>query len=82
MFYSAGISLEKQPFANSILMTLINVNIIISGSYEVPNANLFNLTLLLGYFGKVLCSFANELQKNSNASSGEEHIPQILTALL
>ena len=32
--------------------------------------------------GKVLCSFANELQQNSNASSREEHIPQILTVLL
>ena len=32
--------------------------------------------------GKVLCSFANEFQKNSNASYREEHIPQILTVLL
>ena len=26
--------------------------------------------------GKMLCSFANELQQTSNASSREEHIPQ------
>ena len=29
-----------------------------------------------------LCSSANELQQNSNASSREEYIPQILTVLL
>ena len=34
-----------------------------------------------GRFGKVLCSSANELQQNSNASSREEYIPQILTVL-
>ena len=39
-------------------------------------------TFLLVDFGKVLCSSANELQKNSNASSGEDYIPQILTVLL
>ena len=33
-------------------------------------------------FGKVLCSSANELQQNSNASSREDYIPQILTVLL
>ena len=33
-------------------------------------------------FGKVLCSSANDLQQNSNASSREEYIPQILTVLL
>ena len=27
-------------------------------------------------FGKVLCSSANELQQNLNASSSEEYIPQ------
>ena len=32
-------------------------------------------------FGKVLCSPADELQQNSNASSREEYIPQILTVL-
>ena len=41
-----------------------------------------NLTFLLIDFGKVLCSFANEIQQNSNASSREEYIPQILTVLL
>jgi len=54
-----------------------------SGSHGAPNANLFNSTFLLVDFGKVLCSSANELQKNSNASSGEDYIlPQILTVLL
>ena len=53
-----------------------------SGSHEVPNTNLSNFTCLLVDFGKVLCSSANELQQNSNASSREEFIPQILTVLL
>ena len=53
-----------------------------SGSHGVPNANLFNFTFLLVDFGKVLCSSANELQQNSNASSREEYIPLILTVLL
>ena len=53
-----------------------------SGSHGVPNANLFNFTFFLVEFGKVLCSSANELQQNSNASSREEYIPQILTVLL
>ena len=46
------------------------------------NANLFNFTFLLVDFGKVLCSSANQLQQNSNASSKEDYIPQILTVLL
>ena len=50
--------------------------------HGVPNANLFNFTFLLVDFGKVLCSSANELQQNSNASSREDYIPQILTVLL
>ena len=53
-----------------------------SGSYRVPNANLFNFTFLLVDFGKVLCPSANEIQQNSNASSREDYIPQILTVLL
>ena len=53
-----------------------------SGSYGVPNANLFNVTFLLVDFGKVLCSSANEIQKNSNASSREDYVPEILTVLL
>ena len=53
-----------------------------SGSHGVPNTNLSNFTCLLVHFGKVLCSSANELQQNSNASSREEYIPQILTVLL
>ena len=53
-----------------------------SGSDRVPNANLFNLTFLLVDFGKVLCSSANGLQKNSNASLGEDYMPQTLAVLL
>ena len=53
-----------------------------SGSHGVSNANLFNFTFLLVDFGKVLCSSANELQQNSNASSKEYYIPQILAVLL
>ena len=49
-----------------------------SGSYGVPNINLSNLACLLVDFGDVLCSSANELQQNSNASSGEDCIPEIL----
>ena len=40
-----------------------------------------NFTFLLVDFTKVLCSSANELQQNSNASSREEYIPPILTVL-
>ena len=53
-----------------------------SGSHGVPNANLFNFTFLLVDVGKVLCSSANELQQNSNPTSREDYIPQILTGLL
>ena len=53
-----------------------------SDSHGISNANLFNFTFLLVDFGKVLCSSANELQQNSNASSREDYIPQILTVLL
>ena len=49
-----------------------------SGSHGVPNINLSNFMCLLVDFGKVLCSSANELQQNSNASSREDYIPQIL----
>ena len=53
-----------------------------SSSHGIPNANLFNFTFLLVNFGKVLCSSANELLQNSNASSGEDCIPHISTVLL
>ena len=53
-----------------------------SGSHGVPNVILFDFTFLLVDFGKVLCSFTNELQQNSNASSRQDYIPQILTVLL
>ena len=53
-----------------------------SGSHGVPNILLSNFVFILVNFGKVLCSCANELQQNSNASSREHYIPQILTVLL
>ena len=53
-----------------------------SGNHGFSNANLFNFTFLLVDFGKVLCSSANELQQNSNASSREDYIPQILAVLV
>ena len=53
-----------------------------SGSHGIPNINLSSFMCLLVGFGKVLCSSANELQQNSNASSREDYIPQILTVLL
>ena len=53
-----------------------------SCSYGVPHINLSNFTCLLVEFGKVFCSSANKLQRNSNASSREGYIPQILTVLL
>ena len=40
-----------------------------SGSHGVPNINLSNFTSFMVDFGNVLCSSANELQQNSNASS-------------
>ena len=62
---------------NSILMTHNK-----SGSHGVPKINLSNFTCLLVDFGKVLCSSANELQQNSNASPREDYVPQTLTVLL
>ena len=53
-----------------------------SGSHGLPNVNLLNFTFILVNFGKVLCLSANEIQQNSNASSREDYIPQILTVLL
>ena len=45
-----------------------------SGSHGVPNINLSSFMCLLVDFGEVLCSSANELQQNSNASSREDYI--------
>jgi len=45
-----------------------------SGSHKVPNVNLFDFMVLLVYYGKVLSSFANELQQNSGALSKEGYI--------
>ena len=53
-----------------------------SGSHGVPNINLSNFAFLLVDFGELLCSSANALQQDSNASSREDYIPQILTVLL
>ena len=52
-----------------------------SGSYVAPNVNLFDLMFLLVDYGKVLWSFASELQQNSDAFSKEEYILGILTVL-
>ena len=72
-------AIQRQKFhTDDVNHCLINK----SGSHGVPNANLFNFTFLLVDFGKVLCSSANELQQNSNASSREEYISPILTVLL
>ena len=46
-----------------------------SSSHGVPNISLSNFTCLLVDFGKVLCSSANELQQNSNASGREDYNP-------
>ena len=51
-----------------------------SGSHGFSNANLFNFTFLLVDFGKVLCSSANPA--NSNASSREDYIPQLLAVFV
>ena len=51
------------------------------GSHWVP-INLSNFTCLLVDFGKVSCSSAYGLHQNSNSSSREDYIPQILTVLL
>ena len=53
-----------------------------SGSHGVPNINLSNFAGLLVDFSEVLCSSANQLQQNSNASSREDYILEILTVLL
>ena len=50
-----------------------------SGSHGVSNVNLFNFRFLLVDFGEGLCSYAKELQQNSNTSSGEDYNPHILT---
>ena len=52
-----------------------------SDSHGVLNLNLLNFMFLLVDYGKVLCSLANELQQNSNASAREEYIPRKLTVL-
>ena len=53
-----------------------------SSGHGVPNTNLSNFTCLVVDFGKALCSSTEEIQQNSNASSREDYIPQIVTVLL
>ena len=53
-----------------------------SGSHGVPNITLSNFVCLLVNFGKVLRSSAKELQQNSNTSSREDYILQILTVFV
>ena len=68
---------------NSILMTQNQCLHKKSGSHGVPNITLYNnFVCLLVNFGKVLCSSAKELQQNSNTSSREDYILQILTVFV
>ena len=69
---------------NIILMTQIDVYIINWIVTGIQMQNLFNFVFLVVDFGKVLCSSANQLQQNSNASSREEIyiFHKILTVLL
>ena len=48
----------------------------------MPNVNLFNFMSLQVKYGEVLFFSVNELQKNSTASSKEEHISKILIIFL
>ena len=52
-----------------------------SDSHGVPKVNLFCFIFLLVDYNKVLRSFANELQQNSDAFFKEEYILGILTVL-
>ena len=63
-------------------MTSINVYIInpVVIGFQIEICSIF--MFLLVDFGKVLYLSVNELQQNSNASSREDYIPQILTVLL
>ena len=67
---------------NSKLKTSINVYIInpVVIGFQIEICSIFRF--LLVDFGKVLYLSVNELQQNSNASSREDYIPQILTVLL
>ena len=51
-----------------------------SGSHGVPDVNLFDLYDVSPglYYQKVLTSFANKWQQNSNAWCKEDYIPQII----
>ena len=70
---------QRQKFHNDYANQCLHNK---SGSHGVPSINLSNFACLLVDFGTELCSSANEIQQNSNASSREEYIPQILTVLL
>ena len=72
-------STQRQKFhTDDVNQCLLNK----SGGHGVPNAIFFQFTFLLVDFGKVMCSSENELQQNSNSSSREDYITQILTVLL
>ena len=66
---------------NSILMMQSNVYIInpVVLGFQIQ---ICPILCVFFDFGKFLCSSANELQQNSNASFREDYIPQILTVLL
>ena len=72
-------STQRQKFhTDGVNQCLLNK----SGGHGVPNGFFFQFTFLLVDFGKVMCSSENELQQNSNSSSREDYITQILTVLL
>ena len=52
-----------------------------SDNHRGPDVNLVDFMFPLVDYGKVLCSSANELQQNSNASFKEEYILRKLTFL-
>ena len=71
---------QGQKFhTDDVNQCLHNVIII---SHGVSTFLFFNSLFLLVDFTQVLCSSANKLQLNSNASSREEYIPPVLTGLL
>ena len=70
---------QRQKFLNDNVNQCLHNK---SGSHGFSNTNLFNFTFLLVDFGKVLYSSTNELLQNSNASSRDDYIPQILAVLL
>ena len=60
---------QRQKFHTDDVKQCLKNN---SGSNGVSKAHLFNFTILLVDFGKVLCSSMNELPQNSSAFSRED----------